>query len=168
MISNAAKVKIFTEGASGKPCPSKPTGPLSRKEGVFLTEMVLSELHEFVKTFAVDSKDACDIMIKAVGKDISDKTIYPENVDGKLLTMAEQADAFVDLEYYAKNAFAKKGINLDAVFALVHEANMDKRDPKTKEFIRRPSDGKVLKREGWQAPDISKEIQRQREEGSWK
>ena len=44
---------------------------------------------------------------------------------------------------------------------------MAKRDPLTGKFIKR-DDGKILKPQNWTAPDIKKEIQKQRNEGSWK
>jgi len=51
--------------------------------------------------------------------------------------------------------FSKKyGIDLFLLFNAVHDANMDKRDPVTKQFIIRESDGKVLKREGWVEADL--------------
>lgn len=40
---------------------------------------------------------------------------------------------------------------------------MAKRDPQTGKFIHR-EDGKIIKPEGWTAPDIVAEIRRQRDE----
>lgn len=69
----------------------------------------------------------------------------------------------MDLWYYGLNAFAKKSVNLSAIFDTVHNANMAKRDPTTGKFIHR-EDGKIIKPEGWQPPDIVAEIKRQREQ----
>lgn len=80
---------------------------------------------------------------------------------------ADQADALVDVYYYSQNAACKKGMNLSSVFNLVHGANMAKRDPSTGHFIRRESDGKVLKPKGWKPPDVEAELMRQAAEGSW-
>ncbi len=68
--------------------------------------------------------------------------------------------------YYSLNAAAKKGINLSAVFKLVHEANMRKRDPVSGVFLKR-EDGKIVKPEGWTPPDVGAEMRRQASEGSF-
>eukprot|EP00961_Rhodomonas_salina_P176604 2380272-Rhodomonas_salina.2 len=90
-----------------------------------------------------------------------------------------QADALIDVYYYSLNAAAKKGMNISAVFDIVHAANMAKRDPATGKFIKR-DDGKIIKPDGWKvrcclfckaqlqsAPDVEAEISRQLEEGAW-
>ena len=79
---------------------------------------------------------------------------------------AAQADALVDVYYYMQNAACKKGMNLSAIFNLVHGANMAKRDPTTGEFIKR-ADGKIIKPAGWKAPDVEGEVVRQDAEGSF-
>merc|ERR1719168_400256 len=81
--------------------------------------------------------------------------------------IAEQGDAFVDIWYYSLNAMAKKGVNLSKIFELVHNANMAKRDPETGKFLKR-DDGKIIKPKGWRAPNVSEEIKRQADFGSWK
>ena len=45
--------------------------------------------------------------------------------------------------------------------------NNDSPDPSTGQFIRRESDGKVIKPIGWKEPDITGEIDRQFKDGSW-
>ena len=80
--------------------------------------------------------------------------------------IAEQADALIDCYYYSLNAAAKKGVNLSKIFQVVHKANMDKRDPVTGKFLRR-EDGKIIKPKGWMEPDITAEIIRQGNEGSF-
>jgi predicted HAD superfamily Cof-like phosphohydrolase len=57
------------------------------------------------------------------------------------------------------NTYVKKGVDLDKLFHLVHEANMRKRwEDGT--FHRR-GDGKVMKPQGWTEPDLVSEIKRQ-------
>lgn len=165
--TNAQLIKEFTDGVQGYPCPDKPVGPLTRDEVKFLLRMGLSEMHEIAKTVCTDSAEALDLLKECLGVDVSAKKPCPKGVDPDVWMMAEQVDGVVDLEYYAKNVLAKKGLNAGRVFALVHQANMDKRDPKTKQFIRRQSDGKVLKRDGWQSPNVAAEIERQLKEGAW-
>jgi len=79
---------------------------------------------------------------------------------------ADQTDALVDVYYYSQNAACKKGMNMSAVFEMVHAANMAKRDPATGEFLKR-ADGKIIKPAGWKAPDVEGEIVRQHKEGSF-
>ena len=78
--------------------------------------------------------------------------------------ISEQADAFVDVYYYMLNAAAKKGVNVSAMFDIVHGANMAKRDPSTGKFLKR-DDGKIIKPAGWQPPDVKAEIVRQMTHG---
>ena len=81
-------------------------------------------------------------------------------------TIAEQADALVDAIYYICDFAATHGINLDPLFEIVHDANMQKIiDGKV---IRR-KDGKILKPEGWKdpAPKLEAEIDRQLEVGAF-
>ncbi len=81
-------------------------------------------------------------------------------------TVHDQADALVDAIYYICDFAATHGINLDPVFEIVHQANMQKVvDGKV---IRRV-DGKILKPEGWQdpGPKVEAELQRQMDRGSF-
>jgi predicted HAD superfamily Cof-like phosphohydrolase len=81
-------------------------------------------------------------------------------------TIVDQADALVDAIYYICDSAVKHGMNLDRLFAIVHGANMTKVvDGKV---IRR-EDGKILKPEGWQAPEpmLEAEMDRQHREGSF-
>lgn len=62
--------------------------------------------------------------------------------------LAEVADGLADLIYVACGAALELGIPLGAVWAEVHAANMRKVGGG------RRGDGKVLKPEGWQPPDV--------------
>ena len=59
--------------------------------------------------------------------------------------------------------FANNRLSVDEVFKEVHKANMAKRDPKTGVFKRRESDGKIIKPEGWVAPNIVRVVEKQLE-----
>ena len=161
MSSDAAKVCEFTEG-SQCPCPNQPQ-PMNREEVSFITSMVLSELVELVQTVCETDEEAIQFMHDRVQTDIS----HYQRSDDPDVVAADQADAAVDAIYYLYNCFGKKGINLSKVFDVVHQANMNKRDPTTNQFIRRESDGKVLKPVGWKPPNIVAEIKRQHQTGSW-
>ena len=84
----------------------------------------------------------------------------------KSKTIAEQADALVDAIYYICDFAATHGINLDPLFEIVHDANMQK--IVNGKVIRR-EDGKILKPEGWQdpGPKLEAEIKNQIENGAF-
>jgi|GEM_PF-2170625 len=155
-LSDFDKVKQFTEESSGQSCPSTPQC-MTKDEVRFLVRMVLSEMSEVVNTVTHSEQETKEFMESCLhtdpSKHTSDRT--------KINLIAEQADGCVDAYYYMLNAFCKKGVDLSAIFNVVHNANMAKKDPKSGKFIRRESDGKILKPEGWQAPDIVAEIRRQ-------
>ncbi len=67
--------------------------------------------------------------------------------------LPEIADAMADAIYVIVGAAIEYGIPLDRVWAAVQNANMAKVDPITGK-VRKRADGKVLKPDGWTAPDI--------------
>ena len=70
-----------------------------------------------------------------------------------LENLAEVADACIDSIYVINQLMYSMGIPANEIFAAVHSANMAKVDPVTG-LVRRREDGKVLKPEGWKAPDV--------------
>ena len=157
----AEKTREFTQAAEHDvlECPER----MTKEEVYFLTKMVIDELLEFCAT--VDKGNVVKLnMIKLIteAKDV-DLPYYAMN---KAECIAEQADALVDILYYSGNAAAKKGINLSSVLDLVHQANMNKRDPESGIFLKR-EDGKIVKPGGWQEPNVTAEIERQMREGSF-
>jgi predicted HAD superfamily Cof-like phosphohydrolase len=64
--------------------------------------------------------------------------------------MAATADAIADLLYVVLGTAVELGIDMDPIFQAVHNANMTKINGPVRE------DGKQLKPEGWQPPDIEK------------
>jgi len=155
-LSDYEKVKQFTEESSGQKCPEYPH--LMNKEEVrFLVRMVMSEMSEVVNTVTNSEQETMEFMESCLHADPSTHSSDRSEIN----LIAEQADGCVDAYYYMLNAFCKKGVDLSAIFNVVHNANMAKKDPTTGQFIRRESDGKILKPAGWQAPDIVAEISRQ-------
>lgn len=63
------------------------------------------------------------------------------------------ADALADIVYVAYGAAISFGIDLDAVIAEVHRANMSKLDKDGLPLLRH--DGKVLKSDGYRPPDVA-------------
>lgn len=66
-------------------------------------------------------------------------------------TLSEIAKELADVIYVAIGTAVVYGIPIDKVFDAVHESNMAKAP---EGVVKRRADGKVLKPEGWKAPDI--------------
>ena len=64
----------------------------------------------------------------------------------------EQADAMIDLMYFALGALVEMGVKPENLFDIVHEANMSKLWSDGK-VHRRESDGKVIKPPEWEDPE---------------
>lgn len=168
-MSDAELVKQFTE-ESGSVIPKEPQ-VMTKNEVSFLIKMMLDEIMELYAT-VTDPNDAKLSMIKMItdSKDIALQYDYLREFD-TLQLIGLQADALVDSYYYSLNAAAKKGVNLSKIFKLVHQANMDKRDPSTGTFLKR-SDGKIIKPQGWSEKwdgngFVTKEITRQSTQGAF-
>ena len=80
--------------------------------------------------------------------------------------LVEQADALVDAIYYICDTAVRHGMNLDQVFEIVHQANMQK---VVDGRVLRRDDGKIMKPEGWRDPGplLAVELARQEHLGSW-
>lgn len=164
-MSDAQKVRDFTEGASGKRCPDKPVR-MDTSAVVFIIRMVISELDELACTVTSNDEEKDKLLSDAMTtRDLCHK--YKDSYTSEADLIGAQFDALVDAWYYSLNTSAKHGVNMSKIFDLVHGANMAKRDPATGKFIRRESDGKVVKPAGWTSPDITREIERQADEGTW-
>lgn len=159
-MSDSEKVADFTS-ASGFTVPNKPSS-MSKDEVFFLSKMMLDEILELCSTVA-DSNESKLNLITSI---INSKNLPQIHYAKDSLLIADQADALIDCYYYSLNAACKKGINLSKIFDIVHESNMNKRDPITLKFIKR-DDGKIIKPDGWEPPNIVKEIERQDLHGSF-
>ncbi len=157
MSSDYEKVREFTIGA-GQKVTEKPTA-MNKEEVKFLLRMCLSELQELALSVTSNNEEAYELLKESL--ETIDHSNHEELPDEDSI-VAAQADSIVDLWYYALNAFSKKSVDLSAIFNIVHSANMAKRDPVTKKFILRESDGKIIKPSGWTPPNIVEEIRRQR------
>jgi predicted HAD superfamily Cof-like phosphohydrolase len=162
-MSQAQQVREFTtESNPDIKYPTRPT-PLNLAETKFIVRMIMSELDELITTVTSSSDERDSVMMECVNtRDRCNKFDYKTKNE----LLAAQYDAFVDSHYYSLNCAAKKGVNLDSIFKVVHDANMRKRDTKTGKFIRR-DDGKIQKPEGWCEPDIIGEIARQLKDGAF-
>ena len=163
MSTNSQDVKEFTEGYLNIKCPNHPVA-MNKEDAFFVIRMVMSELDELAATVTHNDEECKEFMQKALNSiDKCQNYDYPNEVS----LIAAQADSMVDAWYYMLNIASKHGMNLSKLFDVIHRANMNKRDPQTGQFIRRESDGKVIKPEGWQPPDVEGEIKNQIDNGSW-
>ncbi|MGQ4373946.1 MazG nucleotide pyrophosphohydrolase domain-containing protein [Streptomyces sp. SAS_267] len=78
------------------------------------------------------------------------------SVGGPLDRLAHE---LADVVYVAYGTALVHGIDLDAVIAEIHRANMTKLGPDG--HVARRADGKVLKGEHYRAPDVSQVLRRQ-------
>jgi len=62
-----------------------------------------------------------------------------------------QADAMIDLMYFALGTMVEMGVQPEALFDIVHQANMDKLWPDGKPHY--GPDSKVIKPSTWRTPD---------------
>lgn len=158
--SEAEKVYEFTSCA-GQEVKNYPE-VMNKDEVYFLAKMILDEVMELCST--VDQpKDVKEHLISLINES-KDIEYFSSFVEEEII--AEQADALVDINYYGLNAMAKKGVNLSKIFNIVHNSNMTKRDPITGVFNKR-ADGKIIKPSTFVEPDVTGEIIKQRENGSF-
>ena len=77
-------------------------------------------------------------------------------------SLAEQADAFIDVIYFAMGGLVSLGVKPGALWDIVQGANMAKLWPDGRPR-HREGDGKVIKPEGWEdpGPKLAAEIDRQ-------
>lgn len=71
----------------------------------------------------------------------------------------EQLDALVDILVVTIGAIHSPGADAEGAWNEVMRTNMAKIDPATG-FVRRRADGKILKPEGWQPPNLKAHLKR--------
>ena len=179
MSSNSELVKEFvTKSASPNdmsPCADKPK-PMNLDETKWIVKHCISELIELLQVTTSSNDEALGalmdcIRITDIKKDYKFRTKEELNnptPSENITLMAEQYDAFADIEYYMKYWACKTGgVNIDKIFTEVHSANMRKMWSDGL-FHHRQSDGKVIKPEEWKEPDIESVIKDQMTNGAWK
>jgi predicted HAD superfamily Cof-like phosphohydrolase len=72
--------------------------------------------------------------------------------------LVEAVDGLCDLLYVTIGAAVEFGIDIEPIFDEVHRSNMAKIGGATR------ADGKTLKPQGWQEPDVAGEINKQRQD----
>jgi len=76
-------------------------------------------------------------------------------------TIVDQADAYIDIIYFALGGLVEIGVRPQALMDIVHGANMAKVQPDG--TVKRREDGKIVKPDGWVAsePLLAAEVERQ-------
>lgn len=76
-------------------------------------------------------------------------------------TIVDQADAYIDGLYFCLGGLVELGIDPSPLLEIAHAANMAKVQPDG--TVHRRADGKIIKPEGWVAPEplMAAEIERQ-------
>lgn len=93
-------------------------------------------------------------------EDAREKIAHVLKENALFIDLPELVDAWADLKYVIVGSEVQFGIDGNAVFRLVHEANMAKHGPGGG----RDETGKTKKPPGWTPPDIAGELERQRQE----
>lgn len=146
------------ETSSGAGCPSG-TRTTSRHSSAMLAVAAFHNAFDLPRqslpNVDVDAELArlrVDLLVEEVGE-------FAEATQrGDIVAMA---DALGDIVYVAYGAAVTYGIDLDAVLAEIHRANMSKLDADGRPVLRK--DGKVLKSSRYTSPDVAQVLARQLE-----
>jgi predicted HAD superfamily Cof-like phosphohydrolase len=114
---------------------------------------MFSDVLDFHKKFGsyiepnpwIPSKATQELRCSLISEEVNDE-LLPALRKGRDLD--DIADALADSIYVILGTAISYGIDLRPIWKAVHEANMAKEGGATRE------DGKILKPEGWKAPDI--------------
>lgn len=138
--------------AFGQPVRDVPTTDISDEERILRVRLVIEEALEFAEAMG------CVVLNKyqEVSIDVDDFTIE-NNYFRPTINLVEAADALGDLIYVTKGSAHTLGVPIDDISGIIHHANMEKLDPTTGKPIN-DVHGKVIKPEGWVAPDKYIEI----------
>ena len=126
---------------------------------------LLEQVREFHKAFDVPILPAAQMpheerrkLRYRILKEEFEEYVAAENDDD----LAEVADALGDMAYIIAGTALEYGIPLDRVLDEIHRSNMAKLGPDGKPIKR--ADGKVIKPDGWQPPNIAAVLSNTREE----
>ncbi|ANP49889.1 putative HAD superfamily Cof-like phosphohydrolase [Streptomyces griseochromogenes] len=119
-------------------------------------------VREFHRTFGLDARatpsEVSPELAAQRGELLAEEAaeVAEVSVEGPLDRLAHE---LADVVYVAYGTALVHGIDLDAVIAEIHRANMSKLGPDGE--VARRADGKVLKGEHYRAPDVSAVLRRQ-------
>ena len=110
-------------------------------------------VRQFHKTFGHPAPDSPTMQTTDLVSRRAGWLVEEVNELGDATTITEQADAYLDIIYFALGGLVELGIEPSPIFDLVQNANMAKVWPDGS--VRVNETGKVLKPEGWEAPDAA-------------
>lgn len=161
-------VKAFHE-AFGHPVGKQPT-PMSMGRAINRAVWTAEEaVVEFLHQTANDEQEflaAMDAFKQGLEKAIQ-KSLGNDYTKTQVERLVGQGDALTDAQYFISGSFVEVGLEPTALFDIVQGANMAKLGADGKPIIRE-SDGKIMKPEGWQAPEplLEAEVARQIKQSS--
>jgi len=138
---------------------------MTREEVLFLVKMNCEELMELLVTVTGENESPKTVLLGLIGGCTQEPGYTNEGKSLERL-IEEQVDALVDIDYYNGNGAAKVGFNMDAVFDVVHQANMDKRFKEDGKFHRN-EEGKIIKPPQWKEGDVGAVVQGWIKNGTW-
>lgn len=117
---------------------------------VFLDQMIfMKACDQTVGQFNQDQLNMYLNLMQEEGNELSEAILAQDKV--------ETLDALIDILVVTIGAIHSLGVDADGAWREVLHSNLAKIDKNTGKVIKR-EDGKVLKPEGWQAPQLSKYI----------
>ncbi|MCL2312351.1 MAG: HAD family hydrolase [Firmicutes bacterium] len=124
------------------------------------------KVKEFQEAMDLPHRDIPELMLEQRARERYDYMLEELNEFIESQTVVDQADAMIDLIYFAIGTLVEMGVKPQALFDIVQEANMSKLWPDGKPRFRE-EDLKVIKPAGWESPEpkIEAEINKQIEEG---
>ncbi len=152
---------VSTVPPSGSPVSSVPSSG-SSVSTVPPSPSPASQVREFHLAFGLDARSTpTEVSPKLAahrGELLAEEAaeVAEVSVGGPLDRLAHE---LADVVYVAYGTALVHGIDLDAVIAEIHRANMTKLGPDG--HVARRADGKVLKGEHYRAPDVSEVLRRQ-------
>jgi predicted HAD superfamily Cof-like phosphohydrolase len=149
--------------AFNHPVSEKPT-QLDLERGTSRTIWTGEELVEFLQQSSNNEEEflkSYDTFLIGLEK-AKQKSLGMEYPKTNIEKIIGQSDALVDATYFLLGSFVEIGVNPQPLLDIVQNANMAKLGADGKPIIRE-SDGKIMKPEGWEAPEpkLKAEIERQ-------
>lgn len=139
--------------AFGHPAPDKATA-LTLERTISRGGWTVEEIVEMIQQTSKDEKEF-DTAIEML-KEKLDAAVIKSKQDDYNVTEKEvmigQLDALVDQLVFVNGSLAEMGIDPKPFYEIVMNANMAKLGPDGKPIIR-PTDGKIMKPEGWEPPE---------------
>jgi predicted HAD superfamily Cof-like phosphohydrolase len=119
------------------------------------------QVREFHKAFGHPAPDAPVMQDALRVHKRTDWIVEEVNELRDAKTIVDQADAYIDMIYFAVGGLVELGLDPGPLWDIVHNANMAKLGADGKPLYH--PDGKVRKPEGWVAPEplLHLEVQRQ-------